>query len=282
MNKLSSYVLSHILSYSDNCCVTGVNKAFLHALSKGDRGTNLIKILRYVAITTKYKLYDYFVKKIDPTADDAVFAPDQRLLYFPNSVLSGDFVISVAIYNANRELMDSTLGYPEFESTQETKHNLFSAMKSLFVSTDIKSNLSMSILIPLPEIVKEKDPDNNYSYKLCINRDIAKFMGDYDRVDTSHIVQYDKSHESNERLPEYIDEWEEGKEEITFDEEGKLKTVLYSFKISKQIFSEENSSIEEVLRREAVKDDYTFDESGLPEIARNAINIEDLAKELTN
>lgn len=71
MNKLSTIILGKIYSYSDNCCVTGVNRASIYALahciSKNPEQTqhirvfSLIKVLRYCAMTDTINLWKLFV-----------------------------------------------------------------------------------------------------------------------------------------------------------------------------------------------------------------------------
>lgn len=66
MQKLSIFVLGKILNYSDNCCIAGVSKSFIIALAKCNgetsayRALNLIKIIRYVAVTGKIRLLKLF------------------------------------------------------------------------------------------------------------------------------------------------------------------------------------------------------------------------------
>lgn len=230
MQKLSEIVLGKILSYSDNCCAAGVNNSFLIALAKCvdsnpentlvSRAIALVKVLRYIAVTRKHKLFDVFSKFIDPRLDN-------RILTCRNAICSSTKVLSLtlSIVSDNREL-ERKLFDPQYHSGKCLEFDTDIVIPDeIYLSNEyiIESHvsdlnfedkvISMSILNPLPKIMPNDtefdtvtdvsfyNSDNpwgdqfehlglmrhfrkfqldKYPYAQYITYNLAKYIGNYD------------------------------------------------------------------------------------------------------
>lgn len=221
MQKLSVFILAKILSYSDNCNEINVSKSFLNALAKpvdfhdnaktlSTRAINLIKVIRYVIITRKFKIYDLFTRLMDVNLDNYIIVPQSRGIGLQNAIRPATYYqyssIVETLRKQNIKFNEEIVIPDDIYTPNETIIEAYLDHNLLNVELDnVTKDSQVTDLLTLCSIIKIKNVDTFTEYydglNLSAKSNHLKQLGKCDSVDMKFLPKMDKKDIETKRKP---------------------------------------------------------------------------------